>query len=98
MIFPFRAEGIARSVGVFSSWGGWQAVTGVRTTMRVYARTVIDDFVNTYFMAYRRMHEVERANKLAEYLKVRLQSSEVDPRWHKCHNVQSGLRVWWSQS
>lgn len=36
------------TMDVVVRWGGWQASTGVRTVMRVCARSVLDDHVDAY--------------------------------------------------
>ena len=50
-------------------WGGWQAVTGARTLLRIYARKVIDKYLDPYSLslAYELSDEGWEAKK-SEYL------------------------------
>ena len=38
-------------VEIIVRWGGWQAVTGARTVLRIYARNALDKFVDPYALS-----------------------------------------------
>ena len=39
------------TIEVMICWGGWQAVTGTKTLLRIYARRVIDKFLDPYSLS-----------------------------------------------
>ena len=62
---PARVESIIRL-------GGWQAVTGSMTVFRIYARKVIDRYVDNHCLFLGRVHSQEHWKaKLHSYLDVR---------------------------
>ena len=81
---------------VIIRWGGWQCVTGEKTVMRIYARKVIDAYLNNYGMSYGRVAcKDEWAQKLVKY-----SSAEVHPE-RKCFDrgrhafpMQMRLHAW----
>ena len=77
-------------------WGGWQAVTGVQTVMRIYARKVIDDFIDPYAMSLGRpLSDKEWERRRVEYIGEVVSPSDsiVDYR-RGPENLQVRLHVW----
>ena len=56
-------------IEVMVRWGGWQAVTRARTVLRVYARKILDQFVDPYALSLGfEASEAEWEKRKAEYL------------------------------
>ena len=57
--------------GLMIRWGGWQAVTGAKTVLRIYARKVIDKYLDPYSLSLgHELSDKEWEAKRKEYLGV----------------------------
>ena len=58
-------------------WGGWQCVTGEKTVMRIYARKVIDAYLENYGLLYgQEPGKDEWAAKMKKYISAEAQLRE----------------------
>lgn len=65
---------------VIIRWGGWQCVTGEKTVMSIYARKVIDAYMDNYALSYGRVPgKGEYAMKMKKYV-----SAEAYPATEFC--------------
>ena len=88
-ISPGRMDVIIR-------WGGWQCVTGEKTVMRIYARKVIDAYMDNYALSYgRQPTKDEWAQKMTNYTAVEIQpkTKPCDPGRH-LFPMQIRLHAW----
>jgi hypothetical protein len=71
-----RSKGTALSDEVLNAIvraGGWQAVTGAMTVMRVYARNILDEMLDTYALTFGvEASDEEWADRKRQYLEVRI--------------------------
>lgn len=81
---------------VIVRWGGWQAVTGARTVMRVYARNVLDDHVDPYALSLgSRMTAEDWKLKQQQYLGTELWPTEpIVDRGRGRLPLQFRINVW----
>lgn len=57
------------TLNAIARWGGWQAFTGVRTLLRVYAQTVLDSFLDGFRLGLgRQPGKEEWAARTKEYI------------------------------
>lgn len=91
-IAPGRIDAIVR-------WGGWQAVTGAATVLRIYARKVIDRHLDTYKLALGRPRSPDYwVAKVREYVNVRAVPLKLFISRRDMHALQLMLMAAWSQA
>ncbi len=74
--------------------GDWQAVTGAMTVMRVYARNILDEMLDTYALSFGvECSDEEWKERLNDYLNVCLRPSHVIKR-PRAVVLEQVKRVW----
>ena len=89
-----KGKKLSRSmVDVMVRWGGWQAETGAKTVLRVYARPVIDAFMCGYSMSLGvEPSDAEWLERKREYL-GKLHFPEIEMRDHGRSNLPFIIRM-----
>ena len=88
------------AIEVMIRWGGWQAVTGARTVLRIYARKVRDKYLDPYSLSLGyELSDKEWEQKKQEYLGVpRFPEASVVDRGRTQQPLQVRLHAWRSTS
>ena len=89
----------SKAIEVMIRWGGWQAVTGAKTVLRIYARKVIDKYLDPYGLSLGyEPSDLEWEQKRKEYLgRPRYPEQPVVHRGRRSLPFQIKVHAWRSK-